>query len=615
MDMDKLLDKLCVSAGAAEEEVLSLLLKLFGNIADNPAEQKFRRLSPENAKLQAGLFQHVGSGKFLHAAGFVKGEDGNFELPQSAGSAFIEARAALIRRHGLVRERKQREETAGGAARMVEAYTAAVKGGVHGAGHDHLDEICKQTGGHEVLELLERILLNVRRYPTSERYKSVNLSKSAGQKVAVTIPLLQLAGFERAKLESGEECMRVTRPNLDLLERVWAMVWWRVHWKASPPLELKPSSPMSSRALGALLGFAVGDALGAPLGERDAFGVTSEELDKVMEMSGGGMWSVAPGQVTGHTELLVCLSEGLATDCTGTSLEFPADDMACRYGRWGQSRPFASDRACVQAFSGPMPAKEMEDRAAKSNSNALGSGTLARCLPFAALGAARGEPTAFASWAQADARLSHPSWSVGDATAAYTVTAGHLIAGDDARTSLTKLQEWAAVQSSALAPGASRSEVEKAHPAGWTKLTGDTLEAHGNEPGKLIAFQELVALLNKALADDKVLPFATGRGDTCSAEVAVTHAFRHLKLGSSFEVAMRSTLAGAGDARANAAVVGGLVGAAVGLEGIPERWIRAVMTCDTASGQVRPPEYHPKQIPALLQRFSTPSASRAPGAA
>jgi hypothetical protein len=61
--------------------------------------------------------------------------------------------------------------------------------------------------------------------------------------------------------------------------------------------------------------------------------------------------------------------------------------------------------------------------------------------------------------------------------------------------------------------------------------------------------------------------------------VAFTQAFRHLLLGSSFEAAIRDVLMGGGDTDTNCAIVGALVGAAVGLEHIPAQWRHAVLSC------------------------------------
>ncbi len=88
------------------------------------------------------------------------------------------------------------------------------------------------------------------------------------------------------------------------------------------------------RFRGALLGLAVGDALGAPaefltaVQVRDRWGV----LD---EMVGGGCHNVRPGEVTDATEMMLALAESLVA--VG---EFDPEDVVSRYRAW-----FARDRA------------------------------------------------------------------------------------------------------------------------------------------------------------------------------------------------------------------------------------------------------------------------------
>jgi ADP-ribosylglycohydrolase len=80
-------------------------------------------------------------------------------------------------------------------------------------------------------------------------------------------------------------------------------------------------------------------------------------------------------------------------------------------------------------------------------------------------------------------------------------------------------------------------------------------------------------------------------------------AFYFLISGSSYEDAIRETLLAGGDTDTNAAIVGGLIGAAVGVEGIPLRMREAVMTCDTSKGRPRPEWLHPRNLYALANEL------------
>src|SRR3954469_4469952 len=83
---------------------------------------------------------------------------------------------------------------------------------------------------------------------------------------------------------------------------------------------------MMDAAVGAVLGALVGDAAGAVL----EFAEGPLDVDHAMTMPGGGVWRVAPGQITDDGELTMSLLRALAS---GT----PA---AVMYAEWIASRPF-----------------------------------------------------------------------------------------------------------------------------------------------------------------------------------------------------------------------------------------------------------------------------------
>jgi ADP-ribosylglycohydrolase len=90
--------------------------------------------------------------------------------------------------------------------------------------------------------------------------------------------------------------------------------------------------------------------------------------------------------------------------------------------------------------------------------------------------------------------------------------------------------------------------------------------------------------------------------------IALQNAFFHLK-SSEFEPALVDTVGGGGDTDTNAAICGALLGAALGRQAIPSRWILAVLACratvDAGAPRARPPAYWPDDVldvaEALLQ--------------
>ncbi|GHH24807.1 hypothetical protein GCM10018780_75720 [Streptomyces lanatus] len=88
------------------------------------------------------------------------------------------------------------------------------------------------------------------------------------------------------------------------------------------------------RALGTVIGSAVGDALGAPFefGPAGAFSARFPEPGQGGEMCGGGGWE--PGEATDDTQMAVLVGESLL-ECGG--LELP--DVFRRFRRWAAADP------------------------------------------------------------------------------------------------------------------------------------------------------------------------------------------------------------------------------------------------------------------------------------
>ncbi len=88
--------------------------------------------------------------------------------------------------------------------------------------------------------------------------------------------------------------------------------------------------PLRDKFRGALLGRAVGDALGGPL----EFQPARTKGNFVTEMIGGGWQQLAPGEWTDDTQLSLCIVESLL----GKSV-FDPDDIAKRFAAWMEAGP------------------------------------------------------------------------------------------------------------------------------------------------------------------------------------------------------------------------------------------------------------------------------------
>jgi ADP-ribosyl-[dinitrogen reductase] hydrolase len=318
-------------------------------------------------------------------------------------------------------------------------------------------------------------------------------------------------------------------------------------------------------AEGALLGACVGDAAGATL-EFIGHTPTDEELERAMSMPGGGVWRVAPGQITDDGELTLCLARALGA--MAHSDDFDLEKIASNYADWIRSAPFdvgGTTRQSLGCFSDPRFA---EICAAEGHAAAMTRAARERCMGSKANGSLmrasslgvwghRLPADRLAEYARRDSSLSHPNPTCCDAEACYAIAIGHLVEhlGD---------REGAFARAEAWADESAVDEVRD-----WLREAKEGVE---------VPFQPLDGF----------------------ARISFTHAFKYLLAGSSYVEAIRSVLSGGGDTDTNACIVGGLVGAACGAESIPETMRRAVLGCDTEQGRGRPEFLRASQIPALV---------------
>lgn len=312
------------------------------------------------------------------------------------------------------------------------------------------------------------------------------------------------------------------------------------------------------RARGAFLGSLCGDAAGAVL-EFMGRTPTLADVDGALRFPGGGVWRVAPGQVTDDGELTLALARSLVGE-----VSYPRDLVADAYRRWYDSPPFDVGNATRTAFSGHrgQPVEGLGDRVA--GQSALGNhatkanGSLMRA---SGLGVWTWRLTReeAAEAARTDARLSHPTNACQNAGAAYVVAIRALVLGGGA----------------AQAFADARAVVRDAEVAGWLEDA---------EAGRLPPCTPLDGFVR----------------------IAFTHAFGHLLRGSSWEAAVREVLAGGGDTDTNACIVGGLVGALHGEEGIPLHARRAVLEVNVTAGRPRPGWLVPSDARALAEALCAP---------
>jgi ADP-ribosylglycohydrolase len=220
---------------------------------------------------------------------------------------------------------------------------------------------------------------------------------------------------------------------LDLLNELWqanarSATWPRVpetdaqeafirEWSGgeAEPIEgadLEAAKVLRDKYLGALIGLACGDALGA-----------SSEMQKpggfapIGDLIGGGPWQLPPGAWTDDTAMALCLADSLLA-CEG----FDARDQLARYVDWQRNGYMSSTQQCVGITAAVAKALAAAQWSGKLMT---GSHDPKRLEPDAIVRAgvvalfAAGAPARVFEWAADAARLTHQAPGVLDACRWY----------------------------------------------------------------------------------------------------------------------------------------------------------------------------------------------------
>ncbi|GAB7036673.1 MULTISPECIES: ADP-ribosylglycohydrolase family protein [Catenuloplanes] len=276
-----------------------------------------------------------------------------------------------------------------------------------------------------------------------------------------------------------------------------------------------------SRPAGAVVGSAVGDALGAPFefGPAGAFSARFPSSGgEANEMCGGGGWD--PGEATDDTQMAVLVARSL--------LERGRLDLADVFDRfrdWAAGEPKDIGLQTEIVLTGGLPWDRAATDHAATHRRAAGNGSLMRATTAAVHFAARGRDATMAA-ARALSALTHGDPAAGEGCAAYHELIRVALNGGDVQAAVPGTlaaldpghrDRWATVLDPAWHPG----EATESNGAVWPTL-GSALWA--------------------------------------------------LRTTGGFADAVRAAIDLGGDTDTIAAVTGGLAGAVHGLDAVPSRW-------------------------------------------
>lgn len=299
-----------------------------------------------------------------------------------------------------------------------------------------------------------------------------------------------------------------------------------------------------SRAQGCLLGQLCGDALGSLVEFQTPKQIRKRYPNGVRDLEDGGTWDTLAGQPTDDSELALALARSLAAERA-----YNLSSVRKAYRDWLASGPFDCGMATGRGIRGnPDP-------------NTQANGALMRISPLGIFGASH-EIFAVEEWARLDATITHPHRVCGDCNALF-----------------------ASLVSFVVKDGASPSEAYE-----HLLKNADRLAASS------IVRQTIIASVKMPPAD-----YLSKQGWVL---VAFGNAIYQLLHAPSAEEAIVDTIMRGGDTDTNAAICGALVGAVHGIERLPERWVKTVLSCRPAldnarARQPRPEAYWPMDALSL----------------
>jgi ADP-ribosylglycohydrolase/fructose-1,6-bisphosphatase/inositol monophosphatase family enzyme len=320
------------------------------------------------------------------------------------------------------------------------------------------------------------------------------------------------------------------------------------------------------RALGCMLGLVTGDSLGSQVESRSAGDIRANYPNGVRSLAASPVLRTLAGQPTDASELGLALARSLIGKA-----RYDPEAAAGAYGRWYRSGPFDCGITTARAFAHATEATANKALAARraADPTSQSNGSLMRIAP---IGVWAADPIDAARAAMEDSRLSHPHPVCLTACAVFAAAIAAAIAGAD-----RGVMADIAIQTA-----------EAAGPDGGTVLHSLRQAASGVTPADYQRHMHWVL-------------------------IALQNAFFHLSSGTGVEAALIHTVECGGDADANAAIAGALLGAADGRSALPSRWVMPVLTCRPDPGlhpnRPRPEEYWPDDLLDLTEALLL---SRAP---
>lgn len=347
---------------------------------------------------------------------------------------------------------------------------------------------------------------------------------------------------------------------------------------------------MNERARGALLGLAVGDALGTTYEFEAIEQRPYPELatGPATDVVGGGPFGLAPGAITDDTQMAVCLARSLAEHG-----QLDVDDVGLRYLAWSQEAFDIGNQtrdAIGRIRTGTAAAVAGLATWQQSGRRAAGNGSLMRTAPIAV--ALHADPDAVIEAALSESMITHADPRCALACAAFDAAIAAAIRSPMSGAAMLEIARGSlgTVRYAHLWSAASSSDKSSA----IEKVDLGVIGA---------ADEDLRRDLDAAAADDPGLytPELHVHRTAGFVRVAFRLAFWHCVHTASWRDALVDVASRGGDADTNAAIVGALLGARDGAAAIPVAWAERVLAARQKGSTTWADAHHPKHLLVLAE--------------
>lgn len=331
---------------------------------------------------------------------------------------------------------------------------------------------------------------------------------------------------------------------------------------------LSKKSSFHNYAIGSIIGAFLGDASGAPL-EFLSNNPNEFQIKEALNLSGGGVLQVSPGQITDDSEMALCL--GYALDRNYLDL----NEITKQYRRWIASPPFDIGQTTQMALNDGnfvnCSEKELYQRtktiSENLNSSSLSNGALMRITPLAVWCYRFISKKDVLKAVELENKITHSNEIVHFANTIYVLAIKELINTRGNRIETVKNIE---------------------------KFLLKHAKNHKN-------WQEILVWWNIAKFSPELIP---AKPDIGFIKIAWTYAISFLfsEKPLNFSTALTKVLAQGGDTDTNACICGGILGAMLGFQAIPGEMVKKLLHCKYQKKK-RPDFLHPNNLFQIIDKI------------